>query len=134
MTDDFNPQAPSQGLGDTVAKITHALGIDKVANAVAKAVGAEDCGCEARRRALNRIVPYKQSTPAPITTPVDPTLYLYEGVREFEMLTSVSAKIKGQTYSYQTGEIISVSNTDPFYILLRNLLSSHAIRTYQKPK
>ena len=27
----FDPKAPSQGLGDTIAKITHATGLDVVA-------------------------------------------------------------------------------------------------------
>lgn len=50
---------PSRGLGDTIAKITSATKIDKVADSIAKAVGAEDCGCAARRDALNKLVPYK---------------------------------------------------------------------------
>ena len=44
----------SKGLGDTVAKITKATGIDKL---VHKVVG-EDCGCEDRQEALNKMVPY----------------------------------------------------------------------------
>ena len=44
----------SKGLGDTVAKITKATGIDKL---VHKVVG-EDCGCDKRQDALNKIVPY----------------------------------------------------------------------------
>ena len=44
----------SKGLGDTVAKITKATGIDKL---VHKVVG-EDCGCEERQEALNKMVPY----------------------------------------------------------------------------
>ena len=43
----------SVGLGDTVAKITNTLGIDKVAESVAKAVGKEDCGCNKRIEKLN---------------------------------------------------------------------------------
>lgn len=48
----------SVGLGDTVAKITNTLGIDKVAESVAKAVGEEDCGCNKRREKLNELFPY----------------------------------------------------------------------------
>ena len=55
---DFNPKEKSKGLGDTIAKITHATGLDKVADAVAKAAGAEDCGCNKRRKTLNEIFPY----------------------------------------------------------------------------
>jgi hypothetical protein len=50
----------SKGLGDTVAKITHALGLDKVAEKVAEAVGADDCGCKRRQEKLNELAPYKK--------------------------------------------------------------------------
>lgn len=48
----------STGLGDTIAKVTHAVGLDKVAESVAKAVGKEDCGCNKRREKLNELFPY----------------------------------------------------------------------------
>ena len=56
--ENFNSKQKSEGLGDTIAKITHATGLDKVADAVAKAAGAEDCGCNKRRKTLNEIFPY----------------------------------------------------------------------------
>ncbi len=49
----------SKGLGDTIAKVTHAVGLDKVAESVAHAVGKEDCGCNKRREKLNDLFPYK---------------------------------------------------------------------------
>lgn len=49
----------SKGLGDTIAKITHATGLDVVADKVAKAMGQEDCGCNKRREKLNELFPYK---------------------------------------------------------------------------
>lgn len=48
----------SKGLGDTIAKITEATGIDKVVEAV---VG-DDCGCKERRAKLNKLFPYKENT------------------------------------------------------------------------
>lgn len=48
----------SKGLGDTIAKFTHATGLDIVAEKVAHALGQEDCGCEKRREILNDLVPY----------------------------------------------------------------------------
>ena len=48
----------SQGLGDTIAKITSATKLDKLAESIADAVGAEDCGCKARQEKLNRMLPY----------------------------------------------------------------------------
>jgi len=49
----------SKGLGDTIAKITHATGLDIVAEKVAHAMGKEDCGCNKRREKLNELFPYK---------------------------------------------------------------------------
>ena len=43
----------NKGLGDTIASITAATGIDKVA----KAVLGDDCGCEERRKQLNQMFP-----------------------------------------------------------------------------
>lgn len=47
----------SKGLGDTIAKITKATGIDKVVEAI-----VEDCGCKARQEKLNKMFPYKKNT------------------------------------------------------------------------
>ena len=51
------PPARSRGLGDTIAKITHATGIDRVV----KAVAVNGCGCEKRRKWLNDVFPYGES-------------------------------------------------------------------------
>ena len=45
----WDPSMPSRGLGDTVAKITHALGIHP----------AKGCGCHHRQAKLNRLLPYR---------------------------------------------------------------------------
>lgn len=50
----------SEGLGDTIAKVTEATGIDKVV----KAVVGDDCGCEERRKKLNAIFPYAKAMTA----------------------------------------------------------------------
>jgi hypothetical protein len=49
----------SKGLGDTIAKLTNTLGIDKVAESVAELMGKEDCGCKKRQQKLNDLFPYK---------------------------------------------------------------------------
>jgi hypothetical protein len=51
---------PSRGLGDSIEKFTKATGIKTAVNKVSKALGVEDCGCDNRRDALNRIAPYKK--------------------------------------------------------------------------
>ena len=51
----------SRGIGDTIEKITKAIGIRAVVDAFTKATG-KDCGCDGRREWLNRNVPYKGKT------------------------------------------------------------------------
>ena len=51
----------SKGLGDTIAKITKATGIDKAV----KFIAGEDCGCENRQKELNRA--FRYSTPKCLT-------------------------------------------------------------------
>jgi hypothetical protein len=46
----------SKGLGDTVAKVTKATGIDKAV----KFIAGEECGCEERKEKLNKLFPYNQ--------------------------------------------------------------------------
>lgn len=47
----------SEGLGDTIDKITTVTGIKAAVKAV---VGEEDCGCEERRKRLNEMFPYNK--------------------------------------------------------------------------
>ena len=56
----FDPKNKSKGLGDTVAKITKFLYIDILADKIAKLFGYKDCGCDRRRKKLNKIVSYKK--------------------------------------------------------------------------
>lgn len=59
---EFDPNKRSQGLGDTVAKFTHFFGLDKLADKIAKMLGFKDCGCERRRKKLNKIVSYNDNS------------------------------------------------------------------------
>jgi hypothetical protein len=56
----FDPKKKSKGLGDTVAKITKFLYIDILADKIAKLFGYKDCGCDRRRKKLNKLVSYKK--------------------------------------------------------------------------
>lgn len=49
----------SQGLGDDIAKVTKSLGVDILANKVAKSLGFNSCGCEERKDTLNKMFDYK---------------------------------------------------------------------------
>ena len=55
----FDSNKKSEGLGDTIAKFTNFFGIDKLADRIAKFFGKEDCGCNRRRKSLNKVVSYK---------------------------------------------------------------------------
>ena len=47
----------SQGLGDTVAKITKATGLDRLSEIYTSITG-KPCGCAERQEALNKLFPY----------------------------------------------------------------------------
>lgn len=53
---------PDRGLGDTVARFTAATRIDRLAQRIAQAVGAKDCGCAQRKQLLNEMFPYKNAS------------------------------------------------------------------------
>jgi hypothetical protein len=49
-----------KGLGDVVKRVAEATRMDKVANFVAKKMGAKDCDFNARADKLNELVPFKK--------------------------------------------------------------------------
>lgn len=49
---------PARGLGDTVARLAESTGIAQITNLIKRTTG-RDCGCQRRREALNRAVPYR---------------------------------------------------------------------------
>lgn len=57
MAQNKRRRTPSQGLGDTIEKITEATGI----KSVVKFILGEDCGCEERKEKLNKL--WKYNTP-----------------------------------------------------------------------
>lgn len=124
MADNFDPNKQSAGFGDTIAKITHAIGVDKVAEGVARAMGREDCGCNRRRETLNRLFPYS-NTPAPIPTPIDDSHYNYQGSRSFRVLTPLV--IPNEQNSYTPGQIISIDTTNVLYPSLKALLENKTL-------
>ena len=43
----------SRGIGTKIYEVNKKLGINKVANTIAKAVGKDDCGCKERAKKLD---------------------------------------------------------------------------------
>ena len=111
---DFNPKNKSKGLGDTIAKITNATGLDKVADAVAKAAGAEDCGCNRRRKTLNEILPYtkktKNITPHINTKPLEEVIGEYEVIQEIHCTLPELGRI-----TFNKGSILLIDKKHPLY-------------------
>lgn len=111
---DFNPKEKSKGLGDTIAKITNATGLDKVADVVAKAAGAEDCGCNRRRKTLNEILPYtkksKLKQPHINTKPLEEIIGEYEVLQEIHCTLPVNGKI-----TFNKGSILLIDKSHPLY-------------------
>jgi hypothetical protein len=89
----FDPKQESQGIGDTIAKITNFFGIDKVAEAVAKLAGAEGCGCSERREMLNELFPYEGK------------------IRKFKVLK----QLNWHGENYFEGQIVEVNKSHPLY-------------------
>ncbi len=56
----FEEKNQSKGLGDTIKKVTSALGIDKAVKYIFDKAG-RDCGCDARQELLNK--KFKYDTP-----------------------------------------------------------------------
>lgn len=49
----MNTEKRIEGFGDEIARVAKKLGLDRVADTVAKAAGKEDCGCTRRQEKLN---------------------------------------------------------------------------------
>ncbi len=88
----------SKGLGDTIAKFTGALKIDKLAEAVAALAGADGCGCKERKEYLNELFPYESTT------------------RKIRILNNTKVTLPDQrVYEYLKGSIVEVKKGDPLY-------------------
>ena len=56
------PQEKSRGIGDVIEWITKVTGIKSAVERRAKRTG-EPCGCQKRKEALNKLVPFKKGKP-----------------------------------------------------------------------
>tara|TARA_R110000772_G_scaffold74599_2_gene162476 strand:+ start:11575 stop:12048 length:474 start_codon:yes stop_codon:yes gene_type:complete len=54
---DILGESANKGLGTKITDVTKALGLDVVAETVAGALGADDCGCAKRAEDLNKLFP-----------------------------------------------------------------------------
>ena len=133
----FDPKAPSQGLGDTIAKITHATGLDVVADKVAKALGKEDCGCNKRREKLNNLVPYNEiSTASEYREILSKSSVKYKLPVIFYIHKKITILIDGNLVEYKPDSKVMIENeNDPLFNLIDGYVASgHLERLLDKQK
>ena len=82
-----NHEAKSEGLGDTVAKITKATGIKKVVDTVFQKL-EKSCGCDDRKISLNKLFPYQK----PLCLMEDEYNYLSKRIGKINKITSEEQK------------------------------------------
>lgn len=122
MIEDFDPKAPSRGLGDTIAKITHATGIAKAVEVVTEALGIEDCGCESRHQWANEFMPYNVEPNSPPVYNRSTATPAEEGI--YEVMHEIHATKAGQKINYSIGEKVLLTQDNllyldwPYYILI----------------
>jgi len=112
---DFKPKQKSEGLGDTIAKITHATGLDIVTDKIAKMAGKEDCGCGRRRQTLNEIFPYTKdngmSTGSVVNTePLDEVEGTYLVLQEIHSTLPDIGE-----FTFQVGTELPITKEHPLY-------------------
>jgi hypothetical protein len=112
MADNFDPNAPSRGLGDTIAKFTYATGIAKAVEVVTEALGIEDCGCGGRQEWMNDLVPYDQPN---YNVHYDPnnTAEVEEGI--YEVIYEIHATKEGNKFDYKVGEKVLINENHLLY-------------------
>ena len=104
------------------AKITHATGLDIVADKVAKALGEEDCGCNRRREKLNELIPFTNNKPTS-STPLPST---------FTIKKNLSVQVDGELMRYTKGEEVYIDEIHPLAQSLDYFIGVGAIESIDK--
>jgi hypothetical protein len=122
MIKDFDPNAPSRGLGDTIAKITHATGIDKVVDKITETLGIEDCGCGRRHEWANEFMPYNNQPNYNVQYDPNNNIKVEEGI--YEIIYEINATKEGNNFNYKVGEKVLINKNHllysnwPYYIMI----------------
>lgn len=98
-TKEYKEWKKSQGLGDTIEKVTKATGIKKAVELFSKATGI-DCGCDERKEKLNKLFSY--STKVNCLT-----------ADQYEQWKAYKAK-KGNTLNAEDRKLISTIYSEVF--------------------
>lgn len=113
----FDPKQPSQGLGDTIAKVTHYTGISKLTDVITDALGIEDCGCDRRREELNEKYSYQ---PQSDLEPAETGLY--------EVLKQINIFKDGVTFELKPGDKILLTEENVLYSEWPNYILMEAVK------
>lgn len=122
MIENFDPNAPSRGLGDTIAKFTHATGIAKAVEVVTEALGIEDCGCGGRQEWVNNLVPYDIQPNHIVHYDPNNTAEVEEGI--YEVIYEIHATKEGNSFDYKVGEKVLINENHllysdwPYYLII----------------
>lgn len=113
----FDPTQPSQGLGDTIAKVTHYTGISKLTDVITDALGIEDCGCNRRREELNADYSYgNSSNPEPAETGL------------YEVLKPINTFSNGVDFKLTPGDKILLTEDNVLYSQWSHFIDIGAVK------
>jgi hypothetical protein len=113
MAKNFDPNSPSKGLGDTIAKFTHKTGIAKTVEVVTKALGLEDCGCDGRQEWVNNLVPYENQPNPNVYYNPDNIVEVEEGI--YEIMYEIHATKENYKFDYKVGEKVLIDKNHLLY-------------------
>jgi len=122
MIENFDPNAPSRGLGDTIAKFTHATGIAKAVEVVTEALGIEDCGCGRRQEWVNNLVPYNIQPNHIVHYDPNNIVEIEEGI--YEIIYEIHATKEDNKFDYKVGEKVLINKNHllysdwPYYMII----------------
>jgi hypothetical protein len=122
MAENFDPNAPSRGLGDTIAKFTHATGIAKAVEVITEALGIEDCGCGRRQEWANDLVPYNNQPNYNVHYNLNNNIEVEEGI--YEIIYEINATKEGNNFNYKVGEKVLINENHllysnwPYYMMI----------------
>ena len=93
---DILGESANKGLGTKIADVTKALGLDVVAETIADALGADDCGCAKRAEDLNKLFPNRALNDL--------------SVEDFSYLTEFFKAKKSSVSSKEQRELVGIFN------------------------
>ena len=115
-----NVESASKGLGDSVAKVTSAIGLDKLV----KAIIGEDCGCDERKEKLNKIFNYKKLE----CVTEDDFNYLTDFFKGNPSKVSYEQKVRlTSIYNFAFNQNESITNCSPCIARIVNNLKKYLV-------